>query len=268
MSLVLAFTISVRAETPPCRQALALGLDVSGSVDAREYRLQLDGLDQALGSDRVRAAIFSQPGAPIDILVYEWSGPDDQALIVEWTTLASPVDLDIVQATLQQARRREASSGTALGHALQFGLSKLEERGTCPKRTLDISGDGTSNLGPDPASIKPEFRQAGVTVNALVIGADSPGIGDLRQAEISELSSYFRTRVIVGENAFVQTALGFEAYGAAMAAKLEKEIEHTVFSGRTGKTRRYAGSRRAVRNSLEMAGKTHAAPARLASSTQ
>ena len=27
-----------------CRQALLLALDVSGSVDAREYRLQLDGL--------------------------------------------------------------------------------------------------------------------------------------------------------------------------------------------------------------------------------
>ncbi|MCX8955594.1 DUF1194 domain-containing protein, partial [Ruegeria sp. NA] len=31
-----------------CRQALALGLDVSGSVDSREYRLQLDGLASAL----------------------------------------------------------------------------------------------------------------------------------------------------------------------------------------------------------------------------
>lgn len=30
-----------------CRLALALGLDVSGSVDSREYRLQLDGLANA-----------------------------------------------------------------------------------------------------------------------------------------------------------------------------------------------------------------------------
>ena len=39
--LWLGLTSPVMAE---CRQALALGLDVSGSVDAREYRLQIGGV--------------------------------------------------------------------------------------------------------------------------------------------------------------------------------------------------------------------------------
>ncbi|MCW1950803.1 MAG: DUF1194 domain-containing protein, partial [Octadecabacter sp.] len=46
-----------------CRQALALGLDVSGSVDVQEYRLQLDGLALALGDPEVTAALLAHPGA-------------------------------------------------------------------------------------------------------------------------------------------------------------------------------------------------------------
>ena len=47
--LVLIMALSVCATTASaCRLALALGLDVSGSVDASEYRLQLNGLSTAL----------------------------------------------------------------------------------------------------------------------------------------------------------------------------------------------------------------------------
>ena len=46
-----------------CRLALALGLDVSGSVDAAEYRLQLDGVAAALTDEDVQAALFAMPGA-------------------------------------------------------------------------------------------------------------------------------------------------------------------------------------------------------------
>ena len=76
----------------------------------------------------------------------------------------------------------------------------------------------------EPQGQRDAFAKSGVTVNALVIGVDSPGFGDLRQEEISELSSYYRTNVIVGTDAFVQTALGYEAYADAMARKLEREL--------------------------------------------
>jgi hypothetical protein len=65
----------------------------------------------------------------------------------------------------------------------------------------------------------------GVTINALVIGADAPSSSDRRQVEIAELSSYFRTEVVLGPDAFVMTALGFEDYQAAMTRKLLRELE-------------------------------------------
>jgi hypothetical protein len=62
----------------------------------------------------------------------------------------------------------------------------------------------------------------------LVIGSDDPATGDRRQTEIGELSSYFRAEVIAGPDAFVQTAIGFEDYAAAMTRKLERELEDVV----------------------------------------
>lgn len=208
-----------------CRQALALGLDVSGSVDAREYLLQINGLANALINAAVRVALLSSPGAPVSIMVYEWSGPADQAIIAPWVSVDDAATLDALIDQLRQTRRRAATPGTALGVAVKLGADYLAQRSACWKRTLDISGDGKSNLGPRPRDVKPGITAQGITVNALVIGADNPASGDQRQAEIAELSSYFRAEVIAGPDAFVETALGFVQYEAAMTRKLLRELE-------------------------------------------
>lgn len=214
-----------------CRQALALGLDVSGSVDAREYRLQMDGLAQALAAPNVTSAILTQPHNPLQLLVYEWSGPNDQQVVVPWTRVQNEDDLTQVIKTLRSTQRRNASPGTALGQAMLFGVSYLNQT-TCWSKTLDISGDGESNLGPRPRDVKPTLTSRDVTINALAIGSDDPIIGDTRQVEISRLSSYFRAEVILGPDAFVETTLGFNGYAAAMTRKLEREIKVLQLSSR------------------------------------
>mmetsp|Transcript_23516 Transcript_23516/g.41492 ORF Transcript_23516/g.41492 Transcript_23516/m.41492 type:complete len:250 (+) Transcript_23516:1728-2477(+) len=226
----LALMLWSGAALADCRQALALGVDVSGSIDAREYRLQMDGLAEALGTSNVRQALTMLPAAPVDLMIYEWSGPDDPAVIVPWTTVVDERALDAITAQLRATERRPASPGTALGMAMRKGLAHLAERSHCWKLTLDISGDGKSNLGPRPINVKPEVARNGVTINALVIGADAPSFGDLRQMDVAELSSYFRHNVIVGEESFVETALGFEDYARSMARKLERELETLIFS--------------------------------------
>jgi len=168
------------------------------------------------------------PSAPVEITVYEWSGPDYQTVLVPWTAIRSRTDVEAISARLVQATRPEASVGTALGTAMRTGRDLLLQRRECWKLTLDLSGDGKRNRGPRPQEVKAELEQAGITVNALVIGADAPRLGDIRQVEIAELSSYFRANVIVGPDAFVQTALGFEAYEEAMIKKLKRELEGLV----------------------------------------
>jgi hypothetical protein len=201
-----------------CRQALALGLDVSGSVDAREYRLQINGLAAALDNIAVRDALLSSPGAPVSVMVYEWSGPSDQAVIVPWAVIEDAATLDGFIETLLQTTRRDVSPGTALGTTITLGAQYLDQQPACWKRTLDISGDGMSNLGPRPRDVKDAIGARGITVNALVIAATP-------QLEGDALASYFRAEVITGPDAFVETAVGFDDYEAAMTRKLLRELE-------------------------------------------
>ena len=229
LAAVLALLCSQEARgQAACRQALALGIDVSGSVDLREYRLQLDGLVAALNDEMVVRKIMAMPEAPISLLIYEWSGPEDQKILVPWTTVLNRSVLKDISEALATTERRAATPGTALGIAMSLGAEFLDEQAHCWKRTLDISGDGKSNFGPPPRNLKTGIGARGITINALVVGADAPVGADRRQADIAELSSYFRTEVIVGQDAFVQTALGYEAYAEAMTRKLRRELEGLV----------------------------------------
>lgn len=230
--LAIAFIIAPVLAKAQCRHALALGLDVSGSVDLREYRLQLDGLVTALNDENVVGALLAIPSAPISLMVFEWSGPQDQRTLVPWTSVRDETALETISASLARTSRRDATPGTALGIAMTKGAGYLEMQSDCWKRTLDISGDGKSNLGPRPRHVKDKIAANGITINALVIGSDAMSNGDQRQAEISELSSYFRAEVIAGPDAFVQTALGFEDYANAMIQKLKRELEGLVVSER------------------------------------
>ncbi|CUH78574.1 DUF1194 domain-containing protein [Tropicibacter naphthalenivorans] len=205
-----------------CRQALALGLDVSGSVDAREYRLQLDGVAGALDDPEVRAALFQMPGAPVALAIYEWSGPAAQRVLVDWTVISDPAGLAQVIARLRSARRVEGPPSTALGSAKAFGAMMLAQQSGCWRRVLDISGDGESNTGPRPLDVRPP----GIDINGLVIGSAGEA-GDL-----GALSAYYRAYVIQGPDAFVETAHGFEAYEAAMVRKLKRELQVLTLSSR------------------------------------
>lgn len=205
-----------------CRQALALGLDVSGSVDAREYALQINGLAGALSDPDVREVLLGQPEAPVSLAVYEWSGPGNQAIVLPWTSITNAAQLDAAIVRIQRAQRQEGALTTAIGSALETGFALLNQRSDCLTLTLDISGDGPSNTGPRPQDVSHSGARQ-ITVNGLVI-ATSDTNGDGRLAEIKELSSYYRAYVIRGFGAFVETALGFEDYETAMKRKLLREL--------------------------------------------
>lgn len=230
LMLGLSLLISATSVSAQCRQALALALDVSGSVDTQEYNFQIGGLIAALDHPEVVQALLAMPSAPVQLTVFEWSSPDYQRPLLDWTPIPDAASLTRIREHLARAKRLPSPPGTALGTAMQFGANLLAQRPECWKRTLDISGDGMRNMGPQPRDVRAALSGQSLTINALVIGADDQGVGDLRQVEISELSSYFRALVIIGPNAFVETALGFENYEAAMVRKLIREMEGLVLS--------------------------------------
>ncbi|MEM7320222.1 MAG: DUF1194 domain-containing protein [Pseudomonadota bacterium] len=234
MSRVLTFCaaliLAATGAAAQCRQALVLALDVSGSVDSYEYRLQIEGLANALQHPEIRDALLAMPSAPIRIAVFEWSGPEHQRLLLNWKTVTTAAQIDSIAQQLYQTARSSSPPGTALGSAMQFGAALLAGQNECWKRTLDISGDGKHNQGPHPRDVKHHLARHKVTINALVIGADAPAVGDYRQSQVGELAAYFQHWVVVGPDGFVETALGFEDYESAMVRKLKRELEGLVLS--------------------------------------
>ncbi|MEM9437190.1 MAG: DUF1194 domain-containing protein [Pseudomonadota bacterium] len=225
------------ADAQACRQALALGLDVSASVDSREYRLQLEGLGNALLSPEVSRRILEFPAAPVALYVFEWSGPGMQRVILPWSPLSDRGALEQAVTRIVSHQRNplgdSVDQSTAINPAIAHGVEAILEQAHCWKRTIDISGDGTHNTGGDPRANRPVLDQNAVTVNGLVIGIDSPRGGDIRQLEIGELSSYYNAFVIHGPGAFVETALGFADFERAMRRKLLRELEAPVFGAIT-----------------------------------
>ncbi|SLN57332.1 hypothetical protein TRL7639_03105 [Falsiruegeria litorea R37] len=230
LAVSLCSGIAGMGEASSCRQALALGLDVSGSVSGQEYRLQLDGLAGALQDPEVKRALLSTPELPVHLMVFEWSAPEFQRVLLNWTPVNSPQTLARITQTLAVTQRAPAPPGTAVGTAVQFGVSQLAQMPDCWKHTLDLSGDGLHNMGPSPHMVKAELEGSAVIINGLVIGADSQNSTDTRMAQIGELVAYFQARVIHGPDAFVETALGFEDFQAAMTRKLLRELAVVVLS--------------------------------------
>lgn len=223
-ALVLAALLWAGGAAADCRQALVLALDISGSVDAGEYRQQLEGLAAALTDAQVRAALFAMPGAPVELAVFEWSGPAAQRLILPWTRLSGPAALEAAAARLVATRRVAADPSTAIGAAMRHAAALFAQRPRCWRHVLDISGDGRSNAGPRPQTARADAELAGVTINALVVGGEAPraGAGD---GGAAQLADYFRAWVFHGPGAFVQVALGYGDYERAMKRKLLRELQ-------------------------------------------
>ncbi len=224
LALLMA-VLPVTAEAA-CRLALAFALDVSGSVDDREYRLQLDGLAAALEDPAVVAALVAEGQAPVALAAYEWSSSAYRRLILDWVVIEDVNVLDMVRARLRTWPRVQAPEATGLGAALEYGAALLGRAPFCWDQTLDVSGDGKNNDWPNPRKSRADGKLAGVRINALAVGRGGDTVGDTGQlpAGVAELAAYFRANVIQGPDAFVEVALGFEDYARAMRRKLLREL--------------------------------------------
>ncbi len=224
-ALTLALTLWAGMAQGACRQSLVLALDVSGSVDEREYVLQLEGVARALEDPAVRAALLDMPATPVALAIFEWSGGSYQRLIQDWISLGSANDIALVTTRLRVWQRSAAPETTALGAAMEFAVA-LQDRGPrCWRRVLDISGDGKNNDWPRPRTVRASGQLGDMTINALVIGTATTRSDDLRQSHIAELTAYFDAEILHGPDAFLEAALGFEDYADAMARKLLRELE-------------------------------------------
>lgn len=198
------------ARAPACDLALVLAVDVSGSVDAGEYRLQMDGLAAGLRDSVVSEALVR---GRAQVLLMQWSGSSRQEVSIPWVEVASFDALEVLAKRIEAAPRPWQNYSTAIGEALMQALPHFDEVADCDRRVIDVSGDGPSNEGMPPDDVRQRLKDAGITVNAIAIEQSSP-----------DLTAYFYEHVIRGEGAFVVTANSFEDYPERIRRKLLREV--------------------------------------------
>lgn len=198
--------------------SLVLALDVSASVDAEEYGLQMKGLARALRSETIRRSIVEAGG--IQMLAFEWSGRDQQMNITPWRFVASDGDVFAFADAIESHRRGYSEFPTALGYALGYAAIQIGRAPmVCARTVVDVSGDGVNNEGYEPSVAYANFDYARTTVNGMVIAGEKP-----------DPVAYYRNDVIRGPGAFVEVARGFADYEAAMKRKLLREINGAALS--------------------------------------
>lgn len=207
--LTLFLTCLLPTTALPCGLALVLAVDVSGSVDTREYRIQMDGLALALRDGIVADALVDQQA---QVSLVQWTGSSRQRQTIGWTPLTTRADVLALADRIEADPRIWRNFSTAIGEAVQLAADSFDAVPQCKRRVIDVSGDGVSNEGIEPASLREMLAARKITVNALAIETDQ-----------TDLTGYFYENLIHGERAFVITADGFDDYPDQIRRKLQRE---------------------------------------------
>ena len=204
----------------PVSTALVLAADVSTSIDDERFALQRRGYAAALADPRVIRAIQDSALGCIGLCYFEWAGGTSQRLLVPWTEVRGAADgARIAQALLRAPRPFEGSTG--IGGAIRFAADLLADAPfAAGEQVVDISGDGLPTDDDEaPDAARDHAVAQGIRVNALAIDDGYP-----RFPGQPSLPDYYAAHVTGGPRAFVVAADGFESFGAALVAKLRREI--------------------------------------------
>jgi hypothetical protein len=228
--LILALIALMLAASParsgePVDLLLVLAADVSRSVDQPKFQLQREGYAAAISNPRVLEAISSGANRRIAICFIEWSGVGAQKVVIDWMLIG---DADAARHFGDQILEapRSFADRTSISGGIDFAFAQLERSPyDSPRRTIDVSGDGTNNSGRDVTSARDDALAKGVTINGLVILSERPIPWNPEHTNPpGGLANYYRDNVVGGPGAFVMVAENFNSFGQALISKLIAEI--------------------------------------------
>jgi Ca-activated chloride channel homolog len=198
-----------------CDTALVLSIDVSGSIDRADYRLQTEGLAAALRDPEVAEALVR---GQVALAVLQWSGSAEQAVALPWQRMLAPSDVARFADRAAVMPRAFSGSDTAVGMGLSFAASQFSAVPDCRRAVIDVSGDGQENAGFTDARARSAAMEAGIIINAIAIEDPGPAF---------PITSYYRNWVIT-PGGFVVTARGLQDYAGTLRLKLLRELVSPV----------------------------------------
>ena len=221
VSFVTAPSVWAEAEIPVDIE-LVLAIDVSGSIDPEEAKLQRQGHVSALTHPKIVDAISRGYLGRIAVTYFEWAGADYRRPIANWATIQ---DTASAQAFADSLTAAEISIGrrTSISGAIQYAIPLFDDNGyEGTRRVIDVSGDGANNSGVLVNLARDLAIERGITINGLPIVSDRPNRFGFPQ--LRDLDEYYFHCVIGGTGAFIVVAHGFDAFAQAIHRKLILEI--------------------------------------------
>jgi hypothetical protein len=230
-ALIALTLLTIALATPAALAAeqvdllLVLSSDVSRSIDHPKFLLQREGYAAAVSNAQVLDAIKSGPNGKIALAFVEWSGYGAQKLVIDWTMVdgagtARKFGDQLVELPRSFADRTSISGGIDFS-AAQLARSPFE----APRRTIDVSGDGTNNAGREVRLARDEAVAKGIVINGLVILSERQMPWNAEHTNPpGGLENYYRENVMGGPGAFVMVAEDFQSFGRAIIKKMIAEI--------------------------------------------
>jgi len=205
---------------------VVLAADVSRSIDDGEFELQRKGYSAALTDPRVLTAIHAHANGVVAVCFIEWSGEEDQQVVVDWTEIRDEEDAGSAAAAILAAPR-SFMGRTSISAAIDFAMAHFATaKWQANRRIIDVSGDGTNNSGRPITEARDQAIATGVTINGLAIINDKPNLGYSAHTQPpGGLPLYYKQNVIGGPNSFLIVVEDFNSFADAMANKLAKEID-------------------------------------------
>lgn len=227
---------------PPSDTALILAVDVSNSVDAARYKLQMEGIAQALEDPSVVNAITGGAKGGILLSLVTWA--DHAHVALPWQPVRSASDAQAFAAKIRQVPQVAGEYTCTARMFEMIGDTIVPEIPAAAGHVvIDVSGDGIDNCGQpgDAAARRDDLVAMGATINGLpiivqgendIVGSGAyraPGYG-LRELPkgpdsfTTTLDSWYNANVIGGPGRFLLKANGFEDFGRAFRQKFVTEI--------------------------------------------
>jgi hypothetical protein len=198
---------------------IALAVDASGSVDDREFALQIRGIASAFRDEAVQKAIRSGPLGRIAVNLVIWAEPQVPKDMSGWHVIASDADAERFADIVARFPRR-VTGATGIGEGISSALRSFDANGIAAQReVVDVSGDGRETAPREHTVVIAQARAMalarGVTVNGLAILNEDEG-----------LAEWYRSHVQTGPGSFVISVARYEDFAEAMRRKLIREIEY------------------------------------------
>ncbi len=207
---------------------LVLAVDCSGSVDSREFDLQMVGLAKAFVHDDVIRALGVAGNRGVAVSLVQWSGYQTQTRSVDWFVVRDAASALLFAKMILESKRFVRGSTSTAG-AIQFSTNEILTNAYEGRRKIiDVSGDGRSNPNLSFAQSMLAQKQ-GITINGLVIFGKESDFGVLADFDLAQ---FYAENVVGGEGAFLMEAKGYEDFARAIRKKLVREISGNAVARR------------------------------------